>query len=246
MAANTGATDSTGRKNIYNVSYGMLSTGAKTAPDGYESIELSDIKSRRLKKENVDLRSRFYDTKNGKDYPLRVFYTDIDGIIESVEKDKYSKGTSLKVTLHDADGDESIITTDFYGKISADLLNRLVNAPVEKELNFRPYSIPSDFKDDKGVTINFYNAGVSIKNEGVKVERAFKRDNGLPSSEQIEDANGEMQTSRVKQVNFLWSKIEGKFSSAPQASADAPVNSPAQAAQPVVDATAPKKTALPF
>lgn len=210
MAANNGGSDSTGRKNYYNISYGMLSTNAKTAPEGYEKMALADIKSRRTKNENVDLRRKYYDTENGKDYPLRVFYTDIDGIIESVEKDEYDQGVSLKVTLHDEDGDESILQTDFYGKVCADFLNRLLNVNPEHQLNFRPYSIPSS-AEINGNTVNFYNSGVSIKDNGVKTERAFKRDNGLPDSEQVKNSKGKDETSRVKQIDFLWEKVQAKF-----------------------------------
>ena len=210
MAANNGGSDSTGKKFYYSVSYGMLSTNAKEAPEGFEETTLSEIKSKRQKNENVDLRRKYYDTKNGKDYPLRVFYTDIDGFIEAVEKDKFDKGTSLKITLHDSDGDESVIQTDFYGKVCADFLNRLLNVNPENQLNFRPYSIPSSFEGDKG-TINFFNAGVSIKDNGTKIERAFKKDNGLPATKQVQNAKGEMETSRVEQINFLWEKVEAKF-----------------------------------
>lgn len=213
MAANNGGSDSTGRKNYYNISYGMLSTNAKDAPDGYEEISLADIKSRRQKNENVDLRRRYYDTKNGKDYPLRVFYTDIDGIIESVEKNNYDKGVSLKVVLHDEDGDESILQTDFYGKVCADFLNRLLNVNPEHQLSFRPYSIPAS-AEINGSTINYYNSGVSIKDNGVKTERNFTGENsGLPKTEQVTNAKGMQETSRVEQINFLWEKVEDKFAS---------------------------------
>jgi len=213
MAATSSGSDSTGKKNYYNISYGMLSANAKDTPEGYEKIALSDIKSRRTKNENVDLRRRFYDTENGKTYPLRVFYTDITGTIEGVEKDKYDKGTSLKITLHDLDGDESIIQTDFYGKVAADFLNRLLNVNVESQLNFRPYSIPASFEID-GRTIDFYQAGVSIKDNGVKTERFYKgEDSGLPKTEQVQNSKGEDETSRVNQINFLWEKVETKFAS---------------------------------
>lgn len=211
MAANNGGSDSTGRKNYYNISYGMLSTNAKDAPEGYEEIPLAEIKSRRTKNENVDLRRKYYDSgKEGK-YPLRVFYTDITGIIEGVERDDYDQGVSLKVTLHDQDGDESILQTDFYGKIAADFLNRLLNVNPENELNFRPYSIPAS-AEINGQTINFYNAGVSIKDNGVKTERMFKGENsGLPKTEQVTNTKGKQETSRVAQINFLWEKVQAKF-----------------------------------
>ena len=254
MAANSGGGDSTGRKNYYNIAYGMLSTNAKTAPEGYEKTSLADIKSRRTKNENVDLRNKFYDTENGKDYPLRVFYTDIDGIIEGVERDEYSKGISLKVTLHDEDGDESILQTDFYGKVSADFLNRLLNANPENQLNFRPYSIPAS-ADINGENLKFYNSGVSIKDNGTKVERAFNKDNGLPMTEQITNSQGKKETSRVKQIDFLWEKVSAKFASVNADSgtaAEQPNQEQAPATQeaPAEKATAPAdqiaKDDLPF
>lgn len=210
MAANSGATDSTGRKNYYNIAYGMLSTNAKDAPEGFEKISLAELKAKRQKNENVDLRRKYYDTENGKDYPLRVFYTDITGIIEGVEKDEYDQGVSLKVTLHDQDGDESILQTDFYGKVAADFLNRLINVNPANELNFRPYSIPTK-ADINGEERQFYNSGVSIKDGGTKIERSFNKDNGLPETEQVTNSKGKSETSRVKQINFLWEKVQAKF-----------------------------------
>ena len=242
MAANNGGSNSTGKKFYYNVSFGMLMANAKEAPEGYTSTTLAEIKSKRSKNENVDLREKFYDSGNGKEYPLRVFYTDIDGIIESIEKDKYEKGTSLKITLHDGDGDESIIQTDFYGKVSADILNRLTNTPLQTELNFRPYSIPSKFTPDGGTEITYYNAGISVKNEGVKIERSFNKDNGLPATEQILDVKGENQTSRVAQINFLWEKVEAKYKNMAETPTAPEAGSPVETSDPKEE----KHDDLPF
>jgi hypothetical protein len=236
MAASNGP-DSTGRKNYYGISYGMLGAMSKEAPEGYEIIELADIKSRRTKNENVDLRRKYYDTANGKDYPFKVFYTDITGIIESVEKDKYEKGTSLKLVLHDTDGDESIVQTDFYGKVCADLLNRLLSVNPASELNFRPYSIPSSF-DLNGKTINFYSSGVSIKDAGVKIDRKYKgKDSGLPATAQVQNSKGEDETSRVAQINFLWEQVEAKFA---EVNADSGTKTPAQKEEVKTESTAQK------
>lgn len=245
MAANSGGGDSTGRKNYYNIAYGMLSSNSKTAPEGYEKISLSEIKAKRQKNENVDLRSKYYDKENGKDYPLRVFYTDIDGIIDSIEKNEYSQGISLNVTLHDGDGDESVIQTDFYGKVSADFMNRLLSVNPSNSLNFRPYSIPTSAKLEDGTDINYYNSGVSIKDNGVKMDRAFKKENGLPSTERIRNAQGKEETSRVKQIDFLWEKVKIKFANldnkpAETSQADQPTESSNTA--PTAD-TAPANTA---
>tara|TARA_R110000868_G_scaffold74337_5_gene214941 strand:+ start:8386 stop:9168 length:783 start_codon:yes stop_codon:yes gene_type:complete len=244
MAANNGGSDSTGKKFYYNISYGMLCANGKEAPEGYEKMSLSDIKARRTKNENVDLRNKYYDTENGKDYPLRIFYTDISGLIESVEKDKFDRGTSLKVTLHDADGDESVINTDFYGKICANFLNRLLNVNQANELNFRPYSIPTEW-DINGEKIKGYNAGISIKDAGIKTEMAFKRENGLPDTEQVVNAKGESETSRVAQIEFLWARVQTKFAQAQspgpaQAAQAAPQQANPQAAAPAPQAPVAK------
>lgn len=151
---------------------------------------------------------------------------------------------SLKVTLHDQDGDESVLQTDFYGKVSADFLNRLLNVNPENELNFRPYSIPSS-AEINGKTVNFYNSGVSIKDNGVKIERNFKGENsGLPKTEQITNSQGKQETSRVAQINFLWEKMEAKFASVnsntspkPQAQESAPALKENAIAQPAATAT---------
>lgn len=258
MAANNGGGDSTGKKFYYNIAFGMLSANAKDAPEGYEKTSLSDIKSRRKKNENVDLRNKYYDKENGKDYPLRVFYTDIDGIIESVQKDEYDQGVSLKVTLHDEDGDESILQTDFYGKVSADFLNRLLNVNPENQLNFRPYSIPTEWEIN-GEKIKGYSSGVSIKDNGTKIERAFKgKDSGLPRTEQITNSQGKKETSRVAQINFLWEKVSTKFAAvnadsgntvqAPKESTPAPQseNAPAETAATSTGSGGVDKSDLPF
>ena len=212
MAANSGGSRT--RKIYYNVSYGMLSTNAKTAPEGYEEISISELKSKRSKFENVDLRNKFIDTKNGKEYPLRVFYTDVTGVIQKVEKSKYTNGTSLSITILDTDGDECIIQSDFYGKEGINLMNRLISIPNEDQtLNFRPYSIPSEFTPNgQGEPIKYFNSGVSIKIGDDKIKGAFNAGNGLPATEQFTNGQGEQQTSRVKQSEFVWSKIEPIYS----------------------------------
>lgn len=208
MAAHNG-NDSTGKKNYYNISYGMLSTKLKEIPEGYSEVKAAELKSKTEKVEAIDVRKKYID--KGGDYPYACFFSGIVGVIQAFEKDDYDKGVNLKVTILDADGDESILQTKFFGKTSADFLNRLLSvSDNDSELAFTPYMIPSDSEID-GSKVKFYNQGVSIKEDGKKLERAFKKDNGLPDTERITNAEGKDTTSRVKQVNFLWEKVLAKF-----------------------------------
>lgn len=210
MAANTEIASS-GRTNYYKISYGMLSSNTKEVPEGYTEISESELKSKTQEVENIDLRSKYVDKKQG-DYPFKVFYPSIEGVIKTVEKEKYDKGVSLNVTILDKDGDTTVLQTKFYNKVASDFLNRLASIKdTGAELSFRPYSIPSS-AEIEGRKVKFYNSGVSIREDGKKVDRAFDSEKGLPGTERIKDAQGEDVTSRVKQVDFLFDKIAGKFS----------------------------------
>lgn len=217
MAAHNDGGSSTGRTNYYNISYGMLSTKLKEIPEGYSEVKESELKSKTEKVENIDLRNKFIE-KTG-DYPYACFYNSISGTVQSIEKDEYDKGISLKVTILDQDGDESILQSKFYGKTSADFLNRLANIKdFSNELSFNPYSIPAE-AEIEGKKVQFYNQGVSIRENGAKTERSFNSESGLPGTEQIVNAEGKPVTSRVKQVNFLFDKVTAKFGKAESAPA---------------------------
>lgn len=207
MAAEATSGGNSGRTNYYSISYGMLSTKRKEPlSDTDEEIKAEDLKARTMAVENIDLRSKY--VKKEGDYPYQVFYSTIGGTIKNIEKDNYEKGISLRVTLEDVDGDESILQTKFYGKVAADFLNRLSGlGSLNRELYFSPYSIPSEFETPEGKKIKFYQSGVSIKDGGNKVARAFKVDGGLPKTEQVQNEEGKMVTSRVKQINWLWDKV---------------------------------------
>lgn len=246
MAANNGGSTSTGRTIYYNVSYGALRANEKDAPEGYKEITLADIKSKRSKNENVDLRSSYYNSESGT-YPFRVFYTDISGVITSLAKEETKNGISLQLTLNDEEGDTSVIQVDFYNKISADLLNRLLSVEPANMLNFRPYAIPAEATIGNE-TIKYYNSGVSIKDNGVKQERAFKGENsGLPPSERIKDTQGKEQTSRVAQIDFLWERVSKKFNSQETASNTQPAaKTEAPKANTAAASSMPPPEDLPF
>ena len=223
MAATAGNASS-GRTNYYSISYGMLSTKQKEPLEGTEEIKQEELKSRTMAVENIDLRNKY--VKKTGDYPYQVFYSNIVGTIVNVEKDEYEQGINLRVTLNDEDGDESILQTKFYGKVSADFLNRLLNVENLKgqELSFSPYSIPSSYTPEGGKEVKFYQSGVSVKNSEGKVERALKANDGLPSSERVQNAEGQMVTSRVKQVNFLWEKLQSNLESSTPTATNKPLS----------------------
>ena len=137
MAAKN-TTSSSSRVNYYNIAYGALSIKEKKVPEGYEEIKLSDLKTKSENVEKIDLRKKYYDIENGKEYHYRVFYSDITGNIQKIEKEEYDRGYQLRVTLKDSDGDTSILQTPFYGKVSSDFLNRLLNVNFENLLDFVP------------------------------------------------------------------------------------------------------------
>jgi len=246
MAA-TSQQSGTGRMNYYKIAYGNFSTKVKEAPEGYTVISEAELKSKTQAVENIDLRNR-YVQKEG-DFPIQQFYSSIKGTIVSVEKDQYDKGTSLKVTITDTDDETSVLTTKFYGKTGADFMNRLLALQGKSNIDFTPYQIPTESEID-GSNIKYYNMGVSLKENGQKIKGSFNRDNGLPQSERVQNSEGQMVTSRVNMVNFLWSKVESKYGTAVpvQEAATTPSTTPAQDTAPAQAqaTTAPIKTKLPF
>lgn len=201
---------STGRKNFYNIAYGKLSTRVKEITDDLTEITEESLKSMTQKVENIDLRNK-YQLKGG-DYPYTVYYDTIEGTIKNIKKDEYDKGVSLHVEITDTDGDNSVIQVKFYSKYTENLLNRLANVKdTSSTFSLTPYAIPSEFEIE-GVSRKVYNQGVSLKEDGVKTEVAFKNDNEkLPKTVMVENAEGKMQTSRVKRINFLFDEVLKKF-----------------------------------
>ena len=169
MAASNNNAGNGGRMNYYNVSYGMLGTRVKDAPEGFTQIMEEDLKSATKKVENIDLRNKYLQ-KSG-DYPFNIYYDKIEGKINSIQKEDYSAGISLKVDITDNDGDNSIVQIKFYSKYTENLLNRLANiSDIDGKFTLTPYAIPTEFEPEPGKKIALYNQGISLKEEGTKVE----------------------------------------------------------------------------
>lgn len=212
MAAERGTTNSA--QNYYSIAYGKFAARAKEPFEGTEEISQEELKSKTMKVENIDLRTKY--VKKDGDYPYQVFYSSLSGRILNVEKEEYEQGISLKVTIEDNDGELSTVTTKFYGKVSANLLNRLLFLDtLDKELVLSPYAIPSEFTTPEGKKINFYQSGVSVKDGNTKIKQAYYTEQGLPSTEQVQNAEGKMVTSRVKQINWLWDKLQERTTGEP-------------------------------
>lgn len=210
MAASNNS-GSNGRMNYYNISYGMLGTRVKDVPEGFTQIKEEELKSSTKKVENVDLRNKYLE-KSG-DYPFNIYYDKIEGKINNIEKEEYSAGISLKIDMTDLDGDNSIVQVKFYSKYTENLLNRLLNVSnVNGNFALTPYAIPTEFEPEPGKKISLYNQGVSLKEEGEKVEVKYKNDDkDLPATERVQNAEGKLQTSRVNRINFLYDAVFSKF-----------------------------------
>lgn len=212
MAANTGS-DSTGRKNYYGVAYGKLSTSVKDIPDGYSEITEADLKSKTKAVEQIDLRKKYLNKGKG-DYPYKVFYDSLTGVILEQEKFQNDNGTNLNLTVLDKDGDTSIIQVKFYSKYNENLLNRLLNADTTKEFTFFPYAI-ANTAEIKGKNISFYTQGISIKVAGTKIEPKFldkskDANSPLPNTEQVK-VQGKETTSRDNRLDFLYEEFVKHF-----------------------------------
>ena len=212
MAANTGS-DSTGRKNYYGVAYGKLSATVKEIPEGYSEITEADLKAKTMAVEQIDLRKKYLNKGKG-DYPYRIFYDSITGVILEQEKFENDNGTNLNLTILDKDGDTSVIQVKFYSKYNENLLNRLLNADTTKEFTFFPYAIPNTADFGEG-NKSFYTQGVSLKVAGTKIEPKYSdkskdEKSPLPNTEQVK-VQGKMTTSRDNRLDFLYGEFLKQF-----------------------------------
>lgn len=224
MAASNAENTGSGRKNYYNFSYGKLSSKQKEIPLGFEEIKETDLKSKMDKVEQIDLRSKYVNKGTG-ERPYTVFNDNITGTIVGFDKVKTDKGTNFVLEIIDTDGDASTLQCKFYGKYTENLLGRLVLAQPTNSVYFFPYAIPSTSKDDSGKEFSFYNQGVSIQVGGKKIGQKYNKDNSytvdgkaLPLTERVQNAEGEMVTSRVKRIDFLYNEFSTIFANltAPQ------------------------------
>ena len=208
MAATTGSATN-GKRNYYNVSYGKISTKEREVPEGFTEIAEADLKSKTQAVEQVDLRKKYVNKATG-ERPYSVFYDSLTGVIQSQEKVENDNGVSLNLSILDKDGEDSILQVKFYSKYTENLLNRLLNTNANQEFVFFPYQIPSEAEID-GVNKKFYNQGVSLKANGVKIDSKYKADNkDLPPTEQIK-VQGKPQTSRDKRLDFLYAEFSNHF-----------------------------------
>lgn len=256
MAASNAENTGSGRKNYYNFSYGKLSSKQKEIPTGFEEIKETDLKSKMDKVEAIDLRSKYVNKGTG-ERPYTVFNDNITGTIVGFDKVKTDKGTNFVLEITDTDGDASTLQCKYYGKYTENLLGRLILTKPNDSVYFFPYAIPSDSKDDQGKDFKFYNQGVSIQVGGKKIGQKYNKDNNytvdgkeLPKTERVQNAEGEMVTSRVKRVDFLYQEFSAIFNnlSAPTPQASKPVENTykgkAELSQPVGKENEPDD--LPF
>ena len=211
MGANTGF--SGGYRNYYGISDGMLSANLKEVQEGFEEISSSELKQARSKVEDIDLRGKYVERDSKSDYKYKHYYSDIVGIINSITLEEPKFGKVLEINITDQDGEESILQTKFYGKYSEDVINRLLNADLNIETKFIPYAVPHEFvPEGKKRKVTFFYSGVALRQNGEKIEVKYDAKNeDLPSTERIKNAEGLLVTSRVDRVDFLWEKLQEKL-----------------------------------
>lgn len=154
-----------------------------------------------------DLQER--ENKNGK----KVYYVEYDyvaGLIKDVELDTTGDfGSRVIITLQDVD-DNYKITLPLNSAYCQNLLYRLRNIDLTKEISLEPWSMNSEewFKLTRKKTANGKN-GLVIKQDDEKVEPAFTRDspNGLPELEVKETRQGTKYYSDDRD-DFLLEELE--------------------------------------
>lgn len=106
---------------------------------------------------------RDYETSDGKTgSKFEHTYDELSGKVSSISFYDGDFGKSLQITVEDADGGKPIMlslnTASSYGE---DVMKKLPNVDLEKEVSFIPYS----FTDDKGKK----KKGMTIKQDGEKI-----------------------------------------------------------------------------
>jgi len=255
MAASNAENTGSGRKNYYNFSYGKLSSKQKEIPAGFEEIKETDLKSKMDKVEQIDLRNKYVNKGTG-ERPYTVFNDSITGNIVGFDKVKTDKGTNFVLEIIDTDGDASTLQCKYYGKYTENLLGRLILTKPSDSVYFFPYAIPSESKDDQGKDFKFYNQGVSIQVGGKKIGQKYNKDNNytvngkeLPKTERVQNAEGEMVTSRVRRVDFLYEEFSAIFNNIPTQTPapkpqEAPVKGKVELTEPIGKENEPDS--LPF
>jgi hypothetical protein len=201
-----------GRKNYYNVSYGKFSNKVKEVNPTLKEITEVELKQKTQAVENIDLRNCFINKGEG-ERPYVIYYDQIIGKILSIKKDEGDQYITLQIEVLDKDNEISTIQSKFYSKYSENVLNRLINADMSLETYFSPYSIPNESEID-GKKMKYYTQGISLTQNGTKIELAYKNEEGkkseMPETQQIK-VNGKPATSRDNRIDWLFDRVNDLF-----------------------------------
>ena len=110
---------------------------------------------------------RDYETSDGKaGTKYELVYGELTGKIDDVSFFDSNYGKLLQITVTDGDEEPVIISVGTSGNFGTDLLKKLPNIDLKKEVTFAPYS----FKDEK---TSKPKRGVAITQDGKKIESFY-------------------------------------------------------------------------
>jgi len=122
----------------------------------------------------------FEDSKGNKGQKWELVYTEIFGIITKIEFRDSDYGKNLNVTLTDK-GEDIILSLSTAINFGEDLMKKLPNIDLSKEVKLVPYALTDkNNKDKKGITV--YQGGNKIKNYFSTDELKPKVCNGYPDA----------------------------------------------------------------
>lgn len=187
-----------GSQNYYGIAYGYLSTKTNSLLNREVEMTEAELKSKTQNIEQLDLR-KVYIKKEDK---FTIFYPSIEGVIRDVRTETNEHGTFLVIELLDKDLETSLVNTKLYNKYATNFLNRFLKlTSLDSKVRIAPYSMPSTHQESGK---RFYNSGVSLYENDIKLEMALKFEE-LPAKEEVK-VQGKTTFDNTKQVDFLLDK----------------------------------------
>lgn len=175
-------------------------------PDGqYVSILGSDGSFRVASEEGAEgAIRRDYETSDGKKgTKWELIFTELSGLISDISIQDGNYGRTINVSVGDGD-DKFILATNSDNNFGTDLMKKLPNIDLTKEVVFTPYSFDGDDGKKK--------KGLSIKQDDQKIQSFFwdpkkeKISNGLPEVDEAKKPDVSKKTAWKK----FWASYFGE------------------------------------